>query len=352
MQYKCKQRSSRKCGGFDMILEVRRPSVFVPMPEYNIEIPNEASMHVLRNFLTRNNFFPEDATGFDLNFHPRFVYLQPFALAMLAAWGHHWTSRGVPIRCRGLTAAGIDYAWRMRLFELLHVDHQHQRAEHEEAGRFIPLRTIGTGADVAGFLADVAPLLHRPEHVQAVQYCLSETIRNVLEHAGGAPAFACAQFYPTANRVSIGVADCGIGVQNSLARYHNFATSGEALLGALRPGVTGAVRGAYGPPDNAGVGLFFTKSIAKASHEYFGIISGTAAYRLRRVRNAEQFRLYVDPREDRHDLYGGLPPWKGTVVAVDIGVRRIRSFEATMAAIRTAIAPQHREGDRPKVRFR
>jgi hypothetical protein len=29
----------------------------------------------------------------------------------------------------------------------------------------------------------------------------------VLEHAGGAPAFACAQFYQDAERVSIGVAD-------------------------------------------------------------------------------------------------------------------------------------------------
>jgi len=321
------------------------------MPDYRIVIPNQASMHVLKAFLARNDFFPQDATGFDLGFHPRFVYLQPFALSMLAAWGEVFSSRGVPIRCHGMSASGVDYAWRMGLFRFLGVPHEPQRAVHEEAGRFIPLRRIRTGSDVAAFLADVAPLLHRPEHIQAVQYCLSETIRNVLEHAGGAPAFACAQYYPSANRVSIGVADCGIGIRRSLAGYREFATDAEAQLAALRPGVTGARPGMYGAPDNAGVGLFFTKSIAKASHEYFGIISGGAAYRLRRVRSNEQFRLFANPLDDRHDLYEGLPAWKGTVVAVDIGVRRIRSFEATMAAIREAIAPDRGKQQGPHVRF-
>jgi len=321
------------------------------MPDYPIEIPNEASVHALRSFLARNHYFPHDASGFDISFHPRFVYLQPFALSMLAAWGDHWAAKGVPIRCQGVNAAGIDYAWRMGLFGFLRVEHTPQRAAHEEAGRFIPLRKITTGTDVAAFLADVAPLLHRPEHVQAVQYCLSETIRNVLEHAGGAPAFASAQYYPTARRVSIGVADCGIGILRSLATYREFASDGEAQLAALRPGITGARPGMYGPPDNAGVGLFFTKSIAKASHEYFAIYSGSAAYRLRRVRDREEFRLNVNPVHDRHDLYEGLPSWLGTVVAVDIGVRRIRSFEATMSAIREAISPEGEDARKPRVRF-
>ena len=316
-----------------------------------IHIPNEASFHLFRHFLTLNEFFPADADSFNLNFHPRFVYLQPFALAMLAAWATHWRDRGVPVRCENFASAGIDYAWRMGLFEHLGVPYRPERAEHEEAGRFIPLRTLRSGEDLARFLNDVAPLLHRPEHIQAVQYCLSETIRNVLEHAGGAPAFACAQFYQDAQRVSIGVADCGVGVLASLQRAHGMANDAEAIVGALTPGITGVVGGMYGPPDNAGVGLFFTKSIAKASHQYFGIYSGNAAFRLRRVRSHEQFLLYANPRQDRHDLYDGLPVWHGTVVAVDIGVRQIRSFESTMTAIRNAITPQRPGERRPRVRF-
>ncbi len=308
---------------------------------HNIDIPNQASLHALGNFLRRNEFFPENPDEFVLHFHPRFVYLQPFALAMLAAWGNYWTSRHVAIRCADFNFQGIDYAWRMGLFGQLGIDYRPQREEHEEAGRFIPLRKIQRGEDLKAFLADVAPLLHRPEHEEAVRYCLSETIRNVLEHAGGDAAYACAQFYPDAGRVSIGVADCGIGILQSLRRSHNFQNDRDALIGALRPGITGAIAGPYGRPDNAGVGLFFTKSIAKASHEYFAIMSGDAAFRLRRVRESEQFALFADPQMDRHDLVAGLPPWHGTVVAVDIGIRRVGSFEATMRAIRRAISPKH-----------
>ncbi len=240
----------------------------------------------------------------------------------------------------------------MGLFQFLGVHHQPRREVHEEAGRFIPLRRIDRGGDVAAFLAEIAPLLHRPEHVQAVQYCLSETIRNVLEHAGGAPAYACAQDYSAARRVSIGVADCGIGVLRSLGRTHNFASDREAILGALRPGITGAPPGAYGTAENAGVGLFFTKSIAKASRQYFAIISGDAVFRLRRAKWGEAFRLYADPLRDRHDIFDGLPASNGTVVAVDIGVGHMRSFEATMNAIRVAISPGRPRFRLPEVQFR
>jgi hypothetical protein len=123
------------------------------------------------------------------------------------------------------------------------------------------------------------------------------------------------------------------------------------LMAALRPGITGAQRQMYGPPDNAGVGLFFTKSIAKASREYFAIASGDSAFRLRRVLHREVFGLYADPRRDRHDLYNNLPPWKGTVVAVDIGVKKVRSFEATMTAIRDAIAAERPSRKKPRVKF-
>jgi hypothetical protein len=319
--------------------------------KHKIQIPNEASVHILRSFLSRNQFFAENATEFEIAFHPRFIYVQPFALAMLAAWGHYCAARKIPIRCSNMSASGVDYAWRMGLFRELDIAYEPVRQSHEEAGRFIPLRQISRGADVQAFLADVAPLLHRPEHIQAVQYCFSELIRNVLEHAGGTPAFACAQYYHAAHRVSIGVADCGVGLLASLKKAHDFADDQHAIIGALKPGITGAPRQMYGSPDNAGVGLFFTKSIAKASGEYFAILSGQSAFRLRRRRTREVLKLYVDPNNDRHDLYDGLPPWRGTVVAVDIGVRQERRFEQTMAAIRDAISAGKPSGSTKKARF-
>ena len=321
------------------------------MTTRRIQIPNEASVHALAYFLGRNSFFDKDATDFEIAFHPRFIYVQPFALAMLAAWGHHCTTNGIPIRCLNMSSSGVDYAWRMGLFEALGIDYQTVRQIHEEAGRFIPLRRINRGADVQAFLADVAPLLHRPEHIQAVQYCFSELIRNVLEHAGGSPAFACAQYYHDARRVSIGVADCGVGLLASLRRGHAIESDRDAIIAALTPGITGAPPQMYGSSDNAGVGLFFTKSIAKASGEYFAICSGESAFRLRRRLKQERLRLFLDPRGDRHDMYHSLPFWKGTVVAVNIGLRNERRFEAIMAAIREAITADSPAREAPKVRF-
>lgn len=57
--------------------------------EQRIEVPNGASIHAVRSFLNRNAFFPLNPAAFVVRFHPRFVYLQPFALAMLAAWGSY-----------------------------------------------------------------------------------------------------------------------------------------------------------------------------------------------------------------------------------------------------------------------
>jgi len=240
----------------------------------------------------------------------------------------------------------------MGLFNFLRAPYDQTQEEHEEAGRFIPLRRIASSTELATFLTDLAPLLHRPEHTQAVQYCLSETIRNVLEHSGGAPAFACAQYYRQANRVSIGVADCGIGIRKSLSRNYELTSDVHAIMEAMKPGVTGAPRGMYGTVDNAGAGLFFTKSIAKASHEYFTIISGSAAFRLRRSRPYENVSLYLDPQHDRHDLYRDLPRWHGTVAAADIGIRPDNSFEMIMASIRDAYASGRPARRHAKIQFK
>lgn len=326
----------------------------MPQP-LEINLTNQTSIHVLGSFLGANKFFPaETPSEIVLNFHPRFGFLQPFSLAMLAAWGDFWRKQGVPIRCGNLNASGVAYAWRMGLFRFLDAQYSPGRSEHEEAGRFLALRKISTTQDVSSFITDVAPLLHRPEHRQAVQYCLSETIRNVLEHAGGAPAFACAQYYKddegNPKRVAIGVADYGVGILRSLSTNYNLPNHGEAILEAMRPGITGARRGMYGTPDNAGVGLFFLKCIAKSSNSFFAIISGDAAFRLRRV-SRDKLKLYTDPRRDTHDLFTNLPGWDGTAVAIEIGLHRVQSFEKTMEAIRNAISAERPKRAKPGVRF-
>ena len=103
-------------------------------------------------------------------------------------------------------------------------------------------------------------------------------------------AYVCAHNFTTTepNRVSIAVADCGQGIREHLGGVHPEAAGSDrdAVTLALRPGITGARPGMYGTPDNAGAGLFITRSIAKGSGGYF-LLVGKAGYRLMRANHPE-----------------------------------------------------------------
>jgi hypothetical protein len=209
--------------------------------------------------------------------------------------------------------------------------------EHEEAGRFLPVTQVKNRSEVSAVIGDVSAMLHLhedPESLAAVQYCVSELIRNVLEHSGSEDgAFVCAQRYTKKppHRVTLAVADCGQGIAAHLGRVIQKAKNNNmvAIQLAMRPGITGAVPGLYGTPDNAGAGLFITRSIAKGTGGYFLIVSGNAAYRLRRTnKDNEQLKLFFDPFDDLLSDCWDLPfNWKGTAVTIEIRTDRIDNYK-------------------------
>jgi hypothetical protein len=119
---------------------------------------------------------------------------------------------------------------------------------------------------------------------------------------------------------------------------------------ALRPGITGALPGTYGTPDNAGAGLFITRSIVKGSGGYFFLASGKAAYRLRRANDpAQQTMLMEDPFHERSDRWTFPHPWQGTVVALEIRTDHIADFEGYFSWIRQRMPSRITVGGR--IRF-
>lgn len=222
----------------------------------------------------------------------------------------------------------------------------------------MPLRRVNNSLDIRDVVANVSALLHlqdNPESLAAVQYCMSELLRNVVEHSdspGG--AFACAHNYTNASpsRVSIGIADSGIGIAQHLSQTHAQAQQSDraALRLAMQPGVTGARPGVYGTPDNAGAGLFITRSIAKGTGGYYLLASGDACFRLRRSRTQEgQAELFIDPAFDRHDMWTLPQPWRGTVVSMEIRTDQIEEFDSYFEWIRQYIP--RRDTARPRIRF-
>lgn len=306
-------------------------------------VPNSVTLHNARAFISANRPFARKGKTATLQLHPRWAHLDPMALSMIAAWGA-WCRRNdlnVVVENLGRHA---HYAARMQLFDHLGVDYDPHIAPREEAGRFLPVTQVTNRTELTGVIGDISALLHldsEPDGLAAVQYCVSELIRNVLEHSGSSDgAFVCAHRYTKKkpHRVTIAVADCGQGVARHLGRAHPEALADDAIaLGlAMRPGVTGAIPGLYGTTDNAGAGLFITRSIAKGTGGYFLFYSGAAAYRLRRTRSPDkQIVLYLDALDEpRKDLWRFAAPWEGTVVVVEIRTDRIADFQGFFQWIR------------------
>src|SRR5205085_1101669 len=133
------------------------------------------------------------------------------------------------------------------------IDPAQRIAEREEAGRFIPITRVTSNADLKYVITSLIPLLHTEAQVaDPIKYVVSELGRNALEHSRSpVGAFMCAQYYRDLQRLSIGVADAGIGMLGSMRRSHALNTSEEAILMALQPGITGVTRRIGGNESNA-----------------------------------------------------------------------------------------------------
>jgi len=281
--------------------------------EHIVDLPSSMKVHSIGNLLRACDFFPAtEPTRVVLRFHPRYSQFEPLALSMLAAWAAYWSERGAEIRCENLAAKGVAYAQRLGLFNFVPGGPNTSVEEHEEAGRFVALQQIRRQPDLTKLVGDLGGILRTPELIETVQYLVVEVTRNVLEHAG-ADAYICVQHYRKPNRVSLGI--CGRGVREALRTAYDFKSDEDAIVGALRPGVTGAMPRPYGSADNAGLGLFYSRGLAKWTAQYFLIVSGNRGYRLKRKQTVRVPAR--NPRADAHNLYDGAP-WQGTVVAIDI----------------------------------
>lgn len=285
----------------------------------------------------------------EIVFHPGYCHMQPWVLAAIAAWAEDARSRGEEILVRNAERAA--YAWRFGLHDFLGIERPTTVHEHEEAGRFLQLRRVSTTADVGNLVAEVVPLLHlggSPETAKALQYALSEMVRNTLEHSQEPRgAVVAAQYYP-GNRssrkyVSVGIADTGQGIAASLRNNYEVPSDVDALLMALRPGVSGARRGAYGASDNAGAGLFITRKIVEATGGYFGIASGHAAFKSSLARR----------RPSDLDLAVKVGGYPGTLVAVEIGLGADLDYDSVFRLARAAFGQEVRRTEtvESKVRF-
>jgi len=316
-----------------------------------VYLPNSAFLGNIDPFLRK--FDPSSPNSLEITANKKWISVHPIVLSMIAALG--LTVKPKNIRCAKFEAKSKHYLTRMGLFKILNVASDIDVVEHEPAGRFIPITQIRTSTELTKFITEMIPLLHlEPEQAITIGYIVSELARNVLEHSDTENgALLCAQYYKKSNSIRIGIADTGVGIKTTINRSYSAKTDLEAIQLALTPGVTGTTRRPGGTKQNAGAGLFFTKSIASVNRDFFIIYSGHCLYKLLR-KSTKKMHLNADPFRDRHSKKEDLPYWHGTIVGIDITLDQTEEFSQLLDIIRkiyTTAMRERRKAQYKKPRF-
>lgn len=154
----------------------------------------------------------------------------------------------------------------------------------------------------------------------AVQYSLREIIRNVFEHSGSRSLMYAAQYWPTKRKVTLVIADEGMGIRESLSNNPKFrdVTDRDSLHFACMPGVSGNYRALQGLGRdtiwrNSGYGLYMTSRLCRNSGG-FQIISSNRALVL----------------GDSIKTDFAIQNFKGTLIRLDLETRSETSFKSRL----------------------
>lgn len=301
-------------------------------------IPNSIA---LRNFdsIFSNNTFDFTDKKVRISFHSNYVAMHPIGLAFYAALGDCFRLNQIKSTARiNYKIRSIPYLQRMGLFRALGYSNPLSIEEHEESGRFIPLRKIRTSDDLDKLIKEIDPILHTTrENSRVIKHVFSELLRNVLEHSkcplGGN---VCATYNGKSKKISIGISDAGIGIFESIRQHHNVINHKAAIISALTPGISGTTSRLGGTEENAGAGLFFTKCIAQSTRNHFLLYSGNSYFKLKTTPTHKTINFNADPTQDLANIKDGLLPFTGTLLGIDIFIEDTAAFNNLMYKIGNA----------------
>ncbi|MFO0607047.1 MAG: DUF4325 domain-containing protein [Polyangiales bacterium] len=249
--------------------------------------------------------------------------VDPVALAMLAAWLLERGNQGA--RTTLDDSAKSVHAFRAGLLSVLAGKLTTDARVTRTAGGNVLLSPthVGTTLQIEPFLAQIGAMFQiDKETATALKYCFAELLRNVFEHSGSAHGGVLAAGHygrDDEQRITIALADLGIGVPSHFRQKHGSLRDDEsALRAALEPLATGS----FDLARNAGLGLYMTRRLADMVGGKFWLLTGDLC-----------------ARHDGDESPGGralieisraLNPWRGTVVALTLRPGAITSFDRTI----------------------
>lgn len=312
-----------------------------------VHLPNSVWIGNINPFIRSFDITNEEIL--EITSHKKWLSVHPVVLCMITALGLFIREKNATLSFEKMEAKSKHYFERMGLFKILNLDSGIKITRHESTGRFIPLQKITNSEELESFIQEMIPLLHlKPEQVEPIKYIVSELVRNVFEHAQTSiGAIVCAQYYKKSNTIRIGVVDIGVGIKETLEKFYHPKDDMRALALALTPGITGTTTKIGGTEVNAGAGLFFIKSLAKISRDFFMVYSGNGMYKLLKNPKNEQIKLIADPLKD-HFSFDSLPYWRGTVVAIDLCLNSTLNFNKLLDLIRKVYRESRKEQNKNK----
>lgn len=214
-------------------------------------------------------------------------WMPPFYLLMAASEINRFKDRSAQTKLTCSSFERKTYAAHIGFFKSFGLDYGNAPGAASGSENYQPITVLwaeqvrqeavlaGTepGAIMEGHAERLAKVLARPLDLvaqEALTFSLREILRNSIEHGESDRVALCAQYWPTKNRVEVGVVDWGIGLRASLKKNPDLAVGcdQDAVLLALMPGVSGRgaiVRGLRRKTEwtNSGHGLYMISRLCR-----------------------------------------------------------------------------------------
>jgi hypothetical protein len=205
--------------------------------------------------------------------------------------------KGLRTACFGINnkIAAHSYLDHVGFFDFMGLSNKNKIGAAQGNDSYIPIRCIKReqfetkGRDskrirdeILTYSNDLAQILAGQfedyEAKRTLAYAFKETIRNVFEHAEAHFCFLAGQRWADGT-VEVAVIDEGRGILASLSETYSIANDGDALLEAIKPGVSRMAGKEPNENENSGFGLYVLSEIGK-NFGRFILGSGNSALRM------------------------------------------------------------------------
>jgi len=301
----------------------------IPLPKYVFE----DNLYSFLSLLCTGN----SASDVTLDFKAIKHYI-PAAITSIITCIRTWQENGIPVvLINHQNNEAFRYLQRIDFFSTLGLNYQEDFARHAPMGDFVTITEINNQPErdltklIDELVGTLFPEEQNEELYKLLQYALGEIIRNSIQHSCGL-AYVSAQYNKAKDLIRIGVSDNGIGIRNSFKdnnspHFKEEFSDQDCLYLALQSEVSSKnhIRGPYGDPVNAGVGLSIVHAIAAETLGYFYLASGDATY----IRSGNNEGHYYPKMADHQ--------YKGTVVSVAFSRIEVYKYIEVMMSAKRAI---------------